>query len=353
MGGVAEEGDAAVGPSGQRVAVDHGVFVEGFGGADQAEGIDEAEAVELEVVLDEGEQVFHAARAAPVLAAGGRGGAVGYAGLDDPVGEAGVGAGGVDVDGVEDEFGAHAAGDEHCLAVGEDGPFDGAAPEHDAGPAWGAFVDEGGADGGMDAVGADQGCAAGRGAVFEAGGDAVFVLFEGQEAVGCVDGDAAGEGGFVQDGEELAAVDAELGGVVAGVGSAQLGPDGLAEAVGEDEFPRADADGVQGREEAEGCEFADGVGEGVDADAEFADGGGLFIDGAGDAGLVQREGRGQAADAAAGEEDHLPPSTAMIWPLTKSARGLAKKTTALAMSSGVPMRRMAMRPTSAAWPSLP
>ena len=162
----------------------------------------------------------------------------------------------------------------------------------------------------MDAVGADQGVAvyfdgfAGC-AVLEAGDDFIAAFLEFGELAGGVDagGAEAGEGGFVQHGVQLAAVDGELRRVVAGVGAAEFGPDGLAEAVGVDQFAGADAGAVQRGQQAEGCEFLDRVGERVDSDAEFADFADLLEDFGLDAGLVEGQGCGEAADAAADDED--------------------------------------------------
>ena len=83
---------------------------------------------------------------------------------------------------------------------------------------------------------------------------------------------------------QLAAMDGELRRVEAGVGAAQLAPHHLAEAVGVDQFARADAGAIQRRQQAKRGEFLDRVRQRVDADAEFAQLAHLLEHGAGDAG---------------------------------------------------------------------
>ena len=94
-------------------------------------------------------------------------------------------------------------------------------------------------------------------------------------------------------------MDGELRRVEAGIGAAQLAPHHLAEAVGVDQFARADAGAIERRQQAERGQFLDRVRQRVDADAEFAQLAHLLEHGAGDADLVQRQRRRQSADPAA------------------------------------------------------
>ncbi len=100
-----------------------------------------------------------------------------------------------------------------------------------------------------------------------------------------------------------AAMDRELRHVEAGIEPAQFVPDGLAETVGVEQFVGADGDRVEPLEQAELFEFADGVGQGVDADAEFADLVGLLENLAVDAAGMQHQRRRQPAYAAAYDDD--------------------------------------------------
>src|SRR5688572_7143420 len=102
---------------------------------------------------------------------------------------------------------------------------------------------------------------------------------------------------------QLAAMNADLRCVVAGVEAAQLLPHGLAEAIGVDELARSYAGGIQGRQQAERREFLDGVRQHVDADAKLAQLARLLVDFNLDANVMQRERRSQAADAGAGNND--------------------------------------------------
>ena len=146
-------------------------------------------------------------------------------------------------------------------------------------------------------------CAAG--AVEEIGRDAAFVLLEGAEPVAGVDlaFAEAGAGRLIDDALQLAAMDRELRHVEAGIQAAQFVPDGLAEAVGVEQFVGADGDRVEPLEQAELFQFADRVRQRVDADAEFADGVGLLKNLAVDAAGMQHQRRGQAANASADDDD--------------------------------------------------
>ena len=66
-----------------------------------------------------------------------------------------------------------------------------------------------------------------------------------------------------------------------------------------------------------------------------------------DSNLGRNEARRAGMDRMRCVRAYLPPSTCRTWPLMKSASGLAKNSTALAMSPGVPRRRNAMAPSIA------
>src|SRR5687768_7237757 len=102
---------------------------------------------------------------------------------------------------------------------------------------------------------------------------------------------------------QLAAMNADLRCVVAGVEAAQLLPHGLAEAIGVDELARSYAGGIQGRQQAERRQFLDGVRQHVDADAKLAQLARLLVDLRFDADVMQSEGRSQAAYATAGNDN--------------------------------------------------
>ena len=73
----------------------------------------------------------------------------------------------------------------------------------------------------------------------------------------------------VQNAQQAATVDADLRHVVPAVEAAQLAPDRLAETVGQDEFTRSNAGAVEFVEQPKACEFAHGVRQHIDADAEL------------------------------------------------------------------------------------
>ena len=99
------------------------------------------------------------------------------------------------------------------------------------------------------------------------------------------------------------AMDGELRKLVACVSTTQLAPDFLTEAVGVEEFVGADADHVEPAEQIELGQLLDGVRQGVDADAELADGVGLLVNLARDPARMQHEGGRQAPDPAADDND--------------------------------------------------
>jgi hypothetical protein len=168
----------------------------------------------------------------------------------------------------------------------------------------------------VDTVGADQRVSADRlagGAVVidEARRHAVVVLLEpGQPAVGADDvGAQPLDHRVAQHALEDAAVDGELGHGMSGVQPAQLAPHLLAEAVHVDELVGAHRHRVQPIEQVQSLELADRVRQRVDAHAELADAGRLLEHPALKAAAVERQGRRQASDPAADDDDgsaHAP-----------------------------------------------
>ena len=103
-------------------------------------------------------------------------------------------------------------------------------------------------------------------------------------------------------------------------------PHGLAETVGVSQLVGADRHRIEPLEQAEILQLLDGVGQGVDADAEFADGVGLLIDLAVDTAGMTHQRRGQAADAAADNDRlHHAPLVVTRIPSTKfiASKGLS------------------------------
>ena len=90
---------------------------------------------------------------------------------------------------------------------------------------------------------------------------------------------------------QLAAVNAELRHIVSGVGATQFLPHRLAEAIAIEQLASADTDTVECRQEIELRQNADGVRQHVEANAEFAQLGGLLEYLGIEAGLVQSRGR--------------------------------------------------------------
>src|SRR5262249_57206203 len=141
--------------------------------------------------------------------------------------------------GVDDKLCGHAAGDDHRAAGQEGWPVDGAAPKHRPIPARGTLTRiERVAYQRMNAVGADQQVAA-RGrpmramTVEEIGAHAAFVLAKMSQAMAGMNARLAEPGAhcLVDDRLQPAAMDGELGHLVAGIGAAQLAPDLLPEPV--------------------------------------------------------------------------------------------------------------------------
>ncbi len=192
-----------------------------------------------------------------------------------------------------------------------DRPLGRAAPQHDAVPDRPPLVRiQQRANAGVDAVRADQrisDCFDPLAAVplLEDRNDLVATLMEIDEpavrmyAGGTQPLDRRAQQHAVQ----LAAVDTDLRRVVSRIESAQLLPDGLAEAVGINQLAGANAGGIQGRQQAERRQFLDRVRQHVDADAKLAQFPGLFVYFCFDAGAMQGEGGRQSAYAAAGDND--------------------------------------------------
>ena len=115
-------------------------------------------------------------------------------------------------------------------------------------------------------------------------------------------------GGVEQDLLQRAAMDRELRPFVTGLDAARLAPDRLAVLGKIGEFPGAHARGVELVEQAEFDQFAHGMRQHVDADAERLQLGHAFEYFGGNADLVQAERQRQPADAAAGDKNrhHTP-----------------------------------------------
>src|SRR6516164_7096080 len=112
---------------------------------------------------------------------------------------------------------------------------------------------------------------------------------------------------LVDDRLQPAAVDGELRHLVTRVGAAQLAPDLLPEAVGVEQLVGSDSHRVEAIEQPELAQFLDRMRQRVDSDAEFTNGVRLLVDLAVDPAGVQHERGGQAADAAADNDDlHRP-----------------------------------------------
>jgi hypothetical protein len=95
---------------------------------------------------------------------------------------------------------------------------------------------------------------------------------------------------------QAATVNGKLRHVVARVQAALFVPDLLAVTGEVKQLKGADRGGIKPLEQAEAGEFPDRMRQRVDADAELADGVGLFVQFAVDAARSQHQGRGKAAD---------------------------------------------------------
>src|SRR5262249_59380945 len=110
----------------------------------------------------------------------------------------------------------------------------------------------------------------------------------------------------VQDAEELAAVDAQLGPVVAGSKASRFTPDQLAVLRVVLELSGGEADARELIEESELSQLAHGVGEDIDADAQLLqDRRGLVDVHVVDARIEQGQGQHHPADSSSG--DRAPP----------------------------------------------
>ena len=106
-----------------------------------------------------------------------------------------------------------------------------------------------------------------------------------------------------QPGLQVGAMDRELRRVVAGPAARRLAVDVLAEAIEERRLARDDGDALERLEHAERTKRRARVRQDVDADAQWTDLGGRFVDATGDAGAVQRQRQREAADAGADDGD--------------------------------------------------
>ena len=118
----------------------------------------------------------------------------------------------------------------------------------------------------------------GAGAVEEMRDHAALVLRERAEPATGVDGLLAQPllDGAMDDALQASAMDRELRHVVTGIEAARLAPDFLAVTVEIIQLVGANRGGVEPVQQAKAGQLADRMRQGVDADAEFADGIGLF-----------------------------------------------------------------------------
>ena len=242
----------------------------------------------------------------PVLAARRR--RIAFADLHQhrPVGQAARRAGTLR-DRIDHDLGVQAAGDDHRSAGQKHRPVARAAPQHQPVPARRPFRGEQRfANPRMNPVGADQDIAAHglgvrTGAVEEVSGDAALVLGEGPEPAAGVNGVMAETllDGAMDHALQPSAMNRELRNVVAGIDAARFLPDFLSMAIEIIKLAGADRDVIELLQQAKPGEFADRMRQGVDADAEFADGIRLLEQLAADAPCPQHQRGGQAADTAA------------------------------------------------------
>src|SRR4029079_10378653 len=105
---------------------------------------------------------------------------------------------------------------------------------------------------------------------------------------------------------QASAMDRELRHVVTGIEAARLAPDFLAVTVEIIQLVGTNSGSVEPVQQAKAGQFADRMRQGVDADAEFANGIGLFEQFAVDAARPQHQRGGEAPDAAS-DDDRLHP----------------------------------------------
>jgi hypothetical protein len=114
----------------------------------------------------------------------------------------------------------------------------------------------------------------------------------------------SGEHGSMEDSEQLAAMDGYLRPVIPGGGSTRLAPAPLPVLVEQDELGGADTGCGQVIEQTELRKLAHGVRHDIDADAQFSQRRSGFEDGEiVDAGIVQRQREGEAANTATSDRD--------------------------------------------------
>src|SRR5262249_23319386 len=181
----------------------------------------------------------------------------------------------------------------------------------------------------VDAVGADQHVAARgppmrAGAIEEIGGDAAIVLGIGAQAMAGVNAALAETRarGLQDDALQMSPMNRELRHVIAGIGSARLAPDLLAETVGVEQLERADCDLVEPIEQTEFSQLLDRMRQRIDADAELADRFGLLEDLAIKTASMQHQ-RGCKPANAATDNDRLHEcrSTPHTLPVPNQGRG--------------------------------
>ena len=306
MGRIAEQGDAPVRPTIERVTVDHRELVDHVVGPGDEVGDVEPRPVP---VVEAGGEVGRVAGPVPVLA---------FAQADassvelgDPVDRAEpvvVGLG----DRIGDELVRKMPGHEHRPAGEERRPARRGPPEHVPAPVRQTLVRlEDGTHARTDAVGTDEQVGpVGRRrlvrAVFEhdAHGGTRRVVKRLQPAPGDhgVSADPPPDG-IEQRHLQPPAVNRELWHGVTGREPAGLAPDELTVAVEEAQFGRLHAEGEQLVEQVQTFEHAHGVRQEVDADPERAQLAHRLVDLHLDARLVQRERGDEATDAPAGDDD--------------------------------------------------
>ena len=161
----------------------------------------------------------------------------------------------------------------------------------------------------MNAVGADQNIAPrgfdmGAGTVEEVRDHAALVLRERAEPAAGVDRLRPEPflDGAMDHALQASAMNRELRHVVAGVEPARLAPDFLAVAVEIIQLIGANSGGIEPVQQTEACQFADRMRQRIDADAEFADGVGLFEQFAVDATRAQHQRSSKASDAASDDD---------------------------------------------------
>ena len=107
----------------------------------------------------------------------------------------------------------------------------------------------------------------------------------------------------MQNAKQAPPMDADLGNVVSGIKAAQLVPDRLAEAVGQDQFARAHAVALKGVQQAEAGKFAHRMRQHVDADTQFPNFRGALENLDVDTGAMQAQRGCEPGDAAACNQD--------------------------------------------------